>query len=173
VQYESNSFFTFQTTLTPSTNSYRFVVKNAAQPSGSASSLINVYTVADTDGDGMDDAWESTYGLLPNDPSDKFADSDGDGMPNWAEYIAGTDPTNPQSLLNIFAFNKTNEFVSLQFESVRARTYTIEYTTNISSGVWMKLLDLTAKTNNRVETIIDTNAIPGQRYYRVVTPRRQ
>jgi hypothetical protein len=173
VQYESNSFFTFQTTLTPSTNSYRFVVKNAAQPGGAASALIPVYTVTDTDGDGMDDIWENKYGFSPNDPTDKFADPDGDGMPNWAEYIAGTDPTDPQSVLNIFSFAKTNANISLQFNSVSGRTYTVEYSTNLSKGIWNKLIDLTAKTNNRVETIVDTNALSGQRYYRIITPRRE
>jgi hypothetical protein len=47
---------------------------------------------ADTDGDGMPDWWEYTYGLNPL-VSDAVADLDGDGRTNLQEYQAGTDPT--------------------------------------------------------------------------------
>lgn len=48
---------------------------------------------ADTDDDGMPDAWESRYGLNPADASDSAMDKDGDGYPNVEEYLNGTDPT--------------------------------------------------------------------------------
>jgi hypothetical protein len=48
---------------------------------------------ADTDGDGMPDAWEKKYGLDPNDTSDAARDRDGDGYTNLEEYLNGTDPT--------------------------------------------------------------------------------
>ncbi len=42
---------------------------------------------ADTDRDGMPDAWEKAHGLNPDDPSDATADRDGDGYTNLEEYI--------------------------------------------------------------------------------------
>ena len=47
----------------------------------------------DTDGDGMTDAWEETYGLDPHDGSDGGTDTDGDGRTAIAEYLGGSDPT--------------------------------------------------------------------------------
>jgi len=54
--------------------------------------------LADSDGDGMPNGWESAYGLDPHSAADAAADKDGDGASNLLEYIAGTDPTNAASL---------------------------------------------------------------------------
>lgn len=48
--------------------------------------------LADTDGDGMPDAWESDHGLDPKTSSDGVADSDKDGYTNVEEFLNGTDP---------------------------------------------------------------------------------
>ncbi|HPI92782.1 MAG TPA: PKD domain-containing protein [Deltaproteobacteria bacterium] len=47
----------------------------------------------DSDGDGMPDAWETTYGLNTGSSSDASLDSDNDGVSNLNEYLAGTNPT--------------------------------------------------------------------------------
>lgn len=47
---------------------------------------------ADTDHDGMPDAWESKNGLNPRDPDDGRVDSDKDGYTNVEEFLNGTDP---------------------------------------------------------------------------------
>src|ERR1035437_3911018 len=51
---------------------------------------------ADTDGDGLPDAWELQYfGNLNQGPND---DPDRDGFSNLAEYQNGSNPTNPNSV---------------------------------------------------------------------------
>lgn len=47
---------------------------------------------ADSDHDGMPDAWETRYGFNPNDKSDANADADGDGYANVEEAINGSNP---------------------------------------------------------------------------------
>ena len=54
---------------------------------------LSVRIKADTDGDGMPNAWESNNGFDPN-TVDSNGDADGDGLSNLEEYRAGTDPRN-------------------------------------------------------------------------------
>ena len=48
---------------------------------------------ADSDHDGMPDAWETKYGLDPHEPSDGATDTDNDGYTNLEECLNGTNPT--------------------------------------------------------------------------------
>jgi hypothetical protein len=57
----------------------------------SSSATIRVNSASDTDGDGMDDAWElEHFGNLDRDGSEDF---DGDGISDLDEYLNGTDPS--------------------------------------------------------------------------------
>ena len=47
---------------------------------------------ADTDHDGMPDAWEVKYQLDPDKAIDSSIDSDDDGYTNVEEYLNGTNP---------------------------------------------------------------------------------
>lgn len=49
----------------------------------------------DRDHDGMPDAWERSYGLDRNDPTDAQGDLNGDGYTNLEEYLDDRDPTAP------------------------------------------------------------------------------
>ncbi len=48
----------------------------------------------DTDGDGIPDGWELTYGLSASDPMDSVSDPDYDLADNWQEYYWGRNETN-------------------------------------------------------------------------------
>lgn len=60
--------------------------------------LVDNGTLADSDGDGMPDAWELAHGLTPQ-LADQTGDPDGDTVPNGIEYLAGTAPDVPNQLL--------------------------------------------------------------------------
>ncbi|WP_155324681.1 carboxypeptidase regulatory-like domain-containing protein [Desulfosarcina ovata] len=52
---------------------------------------LTIRSITDTDGDGMDDAWErEQFGSIDRDGS---GDYDGDGISDLDEYLAGSDPT--------------------------------------------------------------------------------
>jgi len=51
----------------------------------------------DTDGDGILDQIELTWGLDPQDPNDAMTDLDGDGFSNYEEFRGETDPKDPDS----------------------------------------------------------------------------
>ena len=53
---------------------------------------LNALYSADSDYDGMPDAWETKYGLNPNDASDATSDQDNDGVAALDEFLAGTIP---------------------------------------------------------------------------------
>ena len=48
--------------------------------------------LADSDGDGMHNSFETSYGLDPHSAADKDTDADGDGASNYTEYLAGGNP---------------------------------------------------------------------------------
>jgi hypothetical protein len=54
--------------------------------------------IADADGDGVHDSWETANGLSPTNAADAALDNDGDGARNFVEYLAGTDPNNAGSI---------------------------------------------------------------------------
>jgi hypothetical protein len=163
-------FYTFTATNVPTTVQYRVVVKNAANfLPGVASGLVNITTLADSDGDGIPDAWESQYGFNPANAADGLLDRDGDGMSNWAEYIAGTDPTNALSYLRV-SLNAHTGAATISFGAVSNKTYTVQYTENLAAGLWQKLADVPARSDNREEMIADP-AWTTNRFYRVATPQ--
>lgn len=59
---------------------------------------FRAFIFADSDGDGMDNAWETANGLNPNDSSDAATDRDNDGVSNLAEYLLSTNPNSSKQV---------------------------------------------------------------------------
>ena len=149
---------------------YSVVVTNAGRPAGFTSVNASVAILPDTDGDGIPDAWETLYGLLPGSAADRDLDADGDGMSNWAEYIAGTNPTNNLSYLKVDA-TVLGGGATVSFGAISNRTYTVQFTDAVGGGSWNNLADVLARSTNRVETISDP-LFTTSRYYRITTPQQ-
>jgi hypothetical protein len=77
---------------------------------------------ADTDRDGMPDAWEVTHfgsiSVLPG------ADADGDGTTNLMEYLAGTGPVDASSVFRPTAQMEGND-LALSVQTMAGRRYRV------------------------------------------------
>jgi hypothetical protein len=126
--------------------------------------------LSDFDRDGMADAWETQFGFNTNSVADAVLDSDGDSMINRDEYVAGTDPINALSLLKL-TLSTTNRSV-LQFVAQSNIAYSIQFRTNLISGPWNNLTNLTTQSQTRTMQVnaVSSPALP-ERCYRVVTPQ--
>jgi hypothetical protein len=148
---------------------YTVVVTNAALAGGVLSQGGSLTVQSDFDGDGAGDLWEIQNGFMTNAMStDGFDDTDGDGMTNAQEFRAGTNPNDPASVLKVTQFT-AGEPATIRFVAVANRSYTLQFTDDVSSGNWSNLAHMVSRTTNRTETVTDPAPGPS-RYYRLVTP---
>src|SRR6185369_15352345 len=98
-------------------------------------------TFTDTDGDGMQNSWETANGFNPNNPADAALDADGDGFTNLQEFLAGTDPHNPASKLTITVVRSGPNYI-VSFTQMPYKDYTIQYKNALNAVSWTKLTDI-------------------------------
>ena len=129
-------------------------------------------TPADTDGDGLPDAWESANGLNPNDNSDAAQDKDGDGATNTDEYTAGTDPQNRASVLLATHAMLANGSADITFDAVAGKSYKLEASPNLAAASWTTIATLPVQAASGPVTVNDPDAaVTNRRFYRVTTPQ--
>ena len=121
---------------------------------------------ADTDGDGLPDAWELTYtNSLP--AFTATGDADGDGMGNLAEYRAGTDPNNAADNLRITSFQRgllaTPTQLDMQWTSQPTRQYAIQFRSDLTPSVWTDFAVLPALGTSGANWLDATD----QQFYRI------
>lgn len=87
---------------------------------------------ADSDSNGLPDAWEiEHFGAIGVDPA---ADADGDGTTNLMEYLAGTDPISAASVFRPTSHTSGGDLV-LTVPTVSGRHYRVWGTANLQ-GTW-------------------------------------
>jgi hypothetical protein len=150
---------------------YSVVVTNLAGQatiSPPATQPASLVVLVDTDHDGLPDSWETSHpGFDLNNPADGMADADLDGQSNGAEFLAGTDYLDPTSYLRVDI--AADHGALLTFFAQTNRSYTVQYTDGLNPIDWRKLTDVLARTNARVETVLDPAPGP-ERAYRLQTP---
>ena len=128
--------------------------------------FFNVLTngpTGDPNLNGKDNLWEFQNGYDPTDP-----DSDDDGSPNTDERAAGTDPFDPDSSLSLMdvQFQPSAGFV-LSWQSISGKTYRVGRISSLATGEWSLITTpLFAIESLTVHT--DATAIgPGPWLYRI------
>ena len=123
----------------------------------------------DSDGDGMDDAWElANFGTLARDGTGDF---DTDGVIDLNEFLSGTNPTDNASYLRLDVNAFTGTTCVLSFRAVAGKTYTVQYRNLVDTGTWIPLAAVPAQPVTGPYSVSDTNVVSStMRFYRVVTP---
>lgn len=127
--------------------------------------------IADSDGDGIPDAWETANALDRFSSADASLDSDGDGRSNLLEYVAGTDPGNAASFLDASVAIASGGGYKIDFIARANRSYTIQRSLDLAEGSWQKVTDISAPaTDTPVSHIDNPHSDQFRRFYRIVTP---
>jgi hypothetical protein len=143
---------------------------------GSALTPAQISQLYSTDsvGDGIPNWWRQQYFATSSSTdatSCAACDLDGTGQNNLFKYVAGLDPTDPTSVFVLTIASVTNQTAqeNLFFNPIATgRTYTVQYSTDLVSGVWLPLTTYTGpQTNGNQVTITDTNAVLPQEFYRI------
>ncbi|HUR45660.1 MAG TPA: hypothetical protein VMZ27_07275, partial [Candidatus Saccharimonadales bacterium] len=158
-----------QPTATTNIFYYRVTVVNAA--GFALSPLIAVTILADTDHDGIPDAWETSHQLDPGNPGDAILDSDGDGQTNLQEYRASTNPQDSNSVLRFEGITLgSNGACTLTFMARSNSTYQVEARDGLAPAPWRTIVRAPAAPADRTVDWPDNTGTNGARFYRLVTP---
>ena len=123
---------------TPTIAATSSITVSATNFGGTGNATLSLQVQADTDGDGMGDAWESANGLTVG-TNDALGDLDGDGQGNLAEWLAGTAPNSSSSTLRILSEQPIGLNMQLTWNAVVGRRYRVLTRTDLLSGTWLDL----------------------------------
>jgi hypothetical protein len=144
----------------------------AEYTTGTYQLLVTQSAVPDSDGDGLPNAWESSFGLNPNISTGihgAAGDFDSDGFSNEEEFQMGTAPNNANSGLEVQVVIPGAATHQIQWAAIQGATYEIQFTTAINGTpqVWTPLGTITHQGVSGTASFTDLapGALP--RCYRV------
>jgi uncharacterized lipoprotein NlpE involved in copper resistance len=124
----------------------------------------------DRDRDQLPDTWELMYlSSVTNTAGGPTEDWDSDGMSDRSEYISGTSPVDSLDYLAIRSAGQTaaSDGVSVSWNSVTARLYTVTIATNLYS-VFTDALDFVdVEGTGGIMTYTNRSGLDGSRFYRI------
>jgi hypothetical protein len=121
-------------------------------------------------GDGIDDSWQVQYFGQNNSNAGPTKDPDGDGQNNLFEWTAGLVPTDPSSrfALSIAAVANQPTQKALTFSPrFSDRTYIVKSKANLSDTSWAALPSSTTNDNGQTRTVVDLSATGSTKFYHV------
>ncbi len=120
--------------------------------------------------DGVGDDWQFQYFGLNNPLAAPLLDPDGDGQNNRFEFTAGLVPTNPLSrfLVSIAPVPGQATQKQVVFDPVVAgRTYTVKTSPDLAAASWTTLAGSTSSDIGSQRTVTDTSATAAKKFYKV------
>ena len=147
-----------------------------AMPGVATPGAANQSPPADTDSDGISDAWTMAHFGHATGQAGDFSragdDPDGDGLTNLQEFLAGTDPRSPTSRLTVsVSATGVSGQLLIQFTAQAAVSYTVQYKNNLNDATWLKLTDVAPGASTQIVAVTDaTVGANTRRFYRVVAP---
>lgn len=120
--------------------------------------------------DGLPDGWQVQYFGFDNSLAAPLRDPDGDGQNNLFEFTAGLIPTDPRSRFTFrLALDPSQAgALDLQFHPVLAdRTYTILTTTHPGKVAWKPLVGLPFRDIGDLRIVTDFTESEPQKFYQI------
>ncbi len=121
-------------------------------------------------GDTLGDDWQVQHFGQNNPLAAPGQDPDGDGQTNLFEFTAGLTPTDPQSRFQLTlapVVGQPTQKRAIFSPLVAGRTYTVEYRTSLTSGIWEPLTGTTQSDVGNERTITDPADTGAAKFYRV------
>ena len=132
--------------------------------SGGQLQFTGVYTLIDSNSNGISDEWENQYfGGDVSQPTQ--TDSDGDGMTDYSEFVAGTDPLNPPPAVDLDLAPLQSGISRLEWRAVPGKQYRIQYSTNLTE--WKPYSDFVTATMSTMSFDLPTPTSGGNAWFRV------
>ena len=120
--------------------------------------------------DGIEDSWQVEHFGEENPDAGPLVDFDGDGHNNLFEYTAGLLPNDATSVFRLRVENVAGQPAQRRLifsPRVEGRTYTPQFRTGLASGDWGTLTGTTQIDSGAERSITDPNATGASKFYRI------